>query len=422
MSLHLITGYAGQNHITAADNASFNIGLLGSGNFVLDKGNKFEATIISNNLIRILDGDLIIQGRHVRLAENTYEELVIENGTQGMYRNDLIVARYEKDATTGIEKCEFKVLKGEESATKGVDPNYTTGDITEQGNALVTEYPLYRIRLNGLNIEEVAQMFRVEKLLGDAVVPKSKTSTIGGIGWYRIAKMKCGSISEANGGMNNSCDIEIKRSYNSKLPEYKSIQLLSAYQSTTFCNETSKAELNANLINKIRHTVDTATNTTYIEIYYNSDTSNGNCITLSNYKNVNNRKWELIEPELTSETVEGVTVLGSHNFVINSNAWNLLGNGASSCDISSLPNNAEIYVLFLLPEGNWLDALQINLHKQIINTSNNDMWYYNVGSSVNANYNTHVRIGVNSNYIALNQAYVNGVDVFDKTGMYVYWK
>lgn len=165
MSLHLITGYAGQAHITAADNASFNISMFGNGEFVFDRGNKFAAEIISNNLIRILDGDMMIQGRHVRLQENTYEELVIENGSQGMYRNDLIVARYSKDSTTGVEKCEFVVLKGEASAIASVDPEYTTGDITEQGNDLVTEFPLYRIKLNGLNIESVVRLFDIEKTL-----------------------------------------------------------------------------------------------------------------------------------------------------------------------------------------------------------------------------------------------------------------
>lgn len=161
MSLHLITGYAGQEHITAADHASFNIAMFGAGEFVLDRGNKFKAEIISNNLIRILDGDLMLQGRHVRLAENTYEELMIDNGTQGMKRNDLIVARYSKDATTGIENCEFVVLKGTENAGEAVDAAYITGDITENGNDLVTEFPLYRIRLNGLNIQSVDTLFTI---------------------------------------------------------------------------------------------------------------------------------------------------------------------------------------------------------------------------------------------------------------------
>ena len=201
MSLHLITGYAGQNHITAADNASFNIGLLGSGNFVLDRGNKFEATIISNNLIRILDGDLIIQGRHVRLAENTYEELMIENGSQGMKRNDLIIARYTKDATTGIENCEFVVLKGAENANAAVDSEYTTGDITEQGNALVTEFPLYRIKINGLNIEDVETLFTIGKTI-QGKIDESVAYVKSAVGYTKKNHVIVTAASKTTNGIN----------------------------------------------------------------------------------------------------------------------------------------------------------------------------------------------------------------------------
>ena len=169
MSLHLITGYAGEEHITSSDHASFNIAMFGDGEYVLDKGNKFEASVITNNLIRILDGDLMLQGRHVRLKENTYEELELENGSQGMYRNDLIVVRYSKASVTGIEKCEFVVLKGEASSTQAGDPTYTTGDITELGNALITEFPLYRIKYDGLNIQEVEALFTVETTIRNKI-------------------------------------------------------------------------------------------------------------------------------------------------------------------------------------------------------------------------------------------------------------
>lgn len=103
--------------------------------------------------------------------------------------------------------------------------------------------------------------------------------------------------------------------------------------------------------------------------------------------------------------------------------WTLLGNGASSCDISNLPDNAEIYVLILFKEANsWLDAIEFNLQKQIINTSNGDYWYYTKGAYASATQNSQIRIGVNSNYIQLNQAYLNGVDIINTTGMYVYWR
>ena len=74
-NLHLITGYAGEAHITSADQGSFNAALFGNGEFVLERGNQFAANIITNNQVRVLDGDLLMQGRHIRLEENTYVDL-----------------------------------------------------------------------------------------------------------------------------------------------------------------------------------------------------------------------------------------------------------------------------------------------------------------------------------------------------------
>lgn len=67
---------------------------------------------MSNNTIRIADGDIMIQGRHARLAEGSTVDLTIANGTQGYRRNDLIVARYTKAANTGIEAVNLVVIKG----------------------------------------------------------------------------------------------------------------------------------------------------------------------------------------------------------------------------------------------------------------------------------------------------------------------
>lgn len=317
MSLHLITGHAGEQHITAADHASFNMGVFGKGAFLFDRGNKFKAEIISNNLIRILDGDMMFQGRHVRLQENTYEELMIDNGTQGMKRFDLIVARYTKDVTTGIERCEFAVLKGEENASTAVEPTRAEGDISEDGNALITEVPIYRVELDGLNISKLQKKIYVKKLLENPIVPKNKSMRISKKGWYRIAKIECDSLSEARGGIGNNCNIEISRSFNSLSTEFKKIQLVSINNSTKFADEISSAVSNGQLIAKIRHTLDTATNTGYVELYYSNDSTNNMLVTISNHMNYNGQYWELITPEETAETVDGVNVLGSHEFALN---------------------------------------------------------------------------------------------------------
>lgn len=157
-NMHLVTGYLGQEHITAIDQAAFNAALIGTGQFVLDKGKVLEAQIISNNQIRILDGELMMQGRFVRLDPDTYVDLSLENGTQGKKRNDLIVARYSKNTVTGIEGVDLVVIKGTAVDSNPVDPEHTEGDITN-GVAVQHDFPLWRIPLDGLNVGNPVALF-----------------------------------------------------------------------------------------------------------------------------------------------------------------------------------------------------------------------------------------------------------------------
>lgn len=171
--LHLVTGYKGAAHITATDAGALNAGTFGAGEYVLDVGNKFAASVLSSNTIQILDGDLMMQGRHITLKKGTYEDITIENGTVGMNRNDLIVVRYTKDATSGIENAEFAVIKGEETSGTATDPSYTKGDILS-GDCVLHEMPLYRIPLTELVVGTPEPLFKVTgsienglKFLGD---------------------------------------------------------------------------------------------------------------------------------------------------------------------------------------------------------------------------------------------------------------
>lgn len=161
-NMHLVTGYAGKEHVTSADHGVFNSYLFGTDQFVFDRGNKLAANIESNNLIRVLDGDIYIQGRHVRLNEGKYVDLAIENGEQGMLRNDLIAARYTKNSGTGVEDCNLVVIKGTAAASNPADPQYSIGDIIN-GNALQNDMPLYRVPLNGLNVGELVPLFTLKE-------------------------------------------------------------------------------------------------------------------------------------------------------------------------------------------------------------------------------------------------------------------
>lgn len=168
MAIHLVTGYAGGAHITSADSGALNAGIVGNGDYVLNTGTKLAASIISNNIIRIADGDAIIQGRHVNLKSGTHEDVIILNGAQNMRRNDLIVLQYEKETASGIENVYLTVLQGVPATGTAADPAPTTGNILA-GDTL-HEMPLYRVKLEGLTVTAVEPLFETIDNLKDATV------------------------------------------------------------------------------------------------------------------------------------------------------------------------------------------------------------------------------------------------------------
>ncbi|MGN1027788.1 MAG: pyocin knob domain-containing protein [Faecousia sp.] len=180
-NLHLVTGYAGQAHVTAEDHGSLFDGAIRGGNFVLAAGNKFSASAIAANTIRVLDGELVMRGRHVKLDPGSYVDLTIETGAQGYSRNDLIVARYTRDSSSGIEECNLVVIKGTAAESSPEDPAYTTADPNNTGT-LQHDFPLYRVPLTGVTIGTLVALFTPEKSLYEMVQDCDYTKTgLGGI-------------------------------------------------------------------------------------------------------------------------------------------------------------------------------------------------------------------------------------------------
>ena len=204
MSLHLITGYAGQEHITSADQGAYNMGTFGEGEFVLDRGSKFAATVVSNNSITIANGEALMQGRFIKLPVGTTESVSIDNGASGMKRKDLIVLRYSKDSGTGIESVALAVKKGTPSSSTPADPSVTTGNITD-GTDLVNEMKLYRVNIDGLNITSLDTLFSLKTTMVDYMdnyqMPIANTNVLGGIKkGVNVSIQSDGTLSVAEGG------------------------------------------------------------------------------------------------------------------------------------------------------------------------------------------------------------------------------
>ena len=113
---------------------------------ILHAGSRMTADIVSNNEVRINDGILCNYGRFMRIVGS--ETVRIENGTSGVKRTDLIVARFNTNGTK--ETHGLTVIKG---PAGGAEPSYSKTDI--YSGTGTRDLLLYSVHLNGLNIESV---------------------------------------------------------------------------------------------------------------------------------------------------------------------------------------------------------------------------------------------------------------------------
>ncbi|WP_243018414.1 hypothetical protein [Dorea formicigenerans] len=157
--MEIITGYTGKPHVTSEQDRDVNIGVVGEESYVLQTGMQLAAEVSSNNEIKIRDGVLMHQGCTASIKKNTYDSLTIINGSQGMKRIDLIVARYEKNQDNRTEGLDLKVIQGTPAESNPVVPEYTEGDI--QAGDYVADMPMYQVIIDGLNITEVKKVFEV---------------------------------------------------------------------------------------------------------------------------------------------------------------------------------------------------------------------------------------------------------------------
>lgn len=160
MTVELITGHAGSAHISAADDGWLNVGVVGSGKYVLDTGTQFACNVQSANLVTVGIGDALFEGRHVRVSAT--ENVALDNGAQGMKRNDLICIKYEYDSVTSVESASLAVIKGTASSSTPVDPTIPSGSILE--GATTAYMPLWRIPISGITVGTP------EKLYGDVLI------------------------------------------------------------------------------------------------------------------------------------------------------------------------------------------------------------------------------------------------------------
>lgn len=145
MAIELVTGKAGVPHVDSEDVGAFNAHSLGSGAYIMDG---CEVTAKSANSVNIAAGEILWEGRHIRV-KGSGESLAVNNGQTGYNRRDLITLNYSKDSS-GIESVSFAVVKGTATTGTAADPSVKVGSILAGDTSAVI--PFARITLSGLSV------------------------------------------------------------------------------------------------------------------------------------------------------------------------------------------------------------------------------------------------------------------------------
>lgn len=215
---YLDTGDTGRAVSSESDGALF-AGIFGAEKYVLENGSQLKAEVQSNNIVKIYDGDAVMYGRHVRIRANDSALVTINNGHSGTNRIDLIVFRYTKDST-GKETVDLVVIQGEDSTWTPTAPTAVNGNILT--GAMKSDFPLYSVELNGINIVKVNPLFNVignisklneefTELNGN----KTKAAVYRNSGAYNIASN--GSVFQGTDfGTRVHDDIGLKYTYDTK--------------------------------------------------------------------------------------------------------------------------------------------------------------------------------------------------------------
>lgn len=119
----LITGRGGTDHVDSEDFGAFNAVTLGDGTYILSGCSMAMKTATT---LHIAAGELLMQGRHVRI-KGAGEDVDVAVGTTGYNRNDIVALHYKQEG--GIESVSVEVVAGTPTTGAASDPELGGGSI-----------------------------------------------------------------------------------------------------------------------------------------------------------------------------------------------------------------------------------------------------------------------------------------------------
>lgn len=186
----LITGRGGTDHVDSEDFGAFNAVTLGDGTYILSGCSMAMKTATT---LHIAAGELLMQGRHVRI-KGAGEDVDVAVGTTGYNRNDIVALHYKQEG--GIESVSVEVVAGTPTTGAASDPELGGGSILNGDSEAYAA--IARVPIAGLapsepvvlvgGLKSNSQLAESVSALGDSVSLKkvaSGTSSIagGGFAW-----------------------------------------------------------------------------------------------------------------------------------------------------------------------------------------------------------------------------------------------
>lgn len=170
--MKIVSGKTGTPHVTSEQFRQIIEGTVGQGSYILTSGENLEPELASNNMLKIRGGMMSHHGNISCVDLNTYDEVTLTNGSQGVKRIDLIVNRYTRNDETGLEKNEWVVIIGTPDASNPKVPQHTIGNL--QNGDLIDDCPVFEVHYDGINVTEVKKLLPVmsnlELLNGNIIV------------------------------------------------------------------------------------------------------------------------------------------------------------------------------------------------------------------------------------------------------------
>lgn len=157
--MKIVSGKTGTPHVTSEQFRQIIEGTVGQGSYILTSGENLEPELASNNMLKIRGGMMSHHGNVSFVDLNTYDEVTLTNGSQGVKRIDLVVNRYTRNDETGLEKNEWVVIIGTPDATNPKVPEYIAGNL--QNGDLTDDCPVFEVHYDGINVTEVKKLLPV---------------------------------------------------------------------------------------------------------------------------------------------------------------------------------------------------------------------------------------------------------------------